>query len=199
MVGIDAVQRIDMQGDAAMRGQCLEEFAHQFGVECADLLGREIHVPDQEGPRRQIQRRAHLRIIHRQQEAAVTPDAALVAKRLRQRLTDGDAGILDRVVIVDMQVALGADGHVDQRMARQLVQHVIEKPDPGLIVIDPGAVEVHAHLDFGFRRLAGDFRLPHCLDLSRIPLPYTPLAPKAQSPAGALSGAEGGNPRADVT
>ena len=75
---------------------------------------------------------------------AIAADAALVAQRLGQRLPKGDAAILDRVVVVDVQIALGAHGDVDQRVARQLVQHVVEEADPGLHVIKAGAVKVDA-------------------------------------------------------
>lgn len=47
---------------------------------------------------------------------------------------DGDAGIFHRMVIIDMQVTLNLDIHVDQRMAAQLVQHMIENPTPVEIV-----------------------------------------------------------------
>lgn len=56
MVAVEPVQRVDMQGDAAVGAECLEELTHQFGVECADAAGGEIHVPDQEGPRREVER-----------------------------------------------------------------------------------------------------------------------------------------------
>ncbi len=47
-------------------------------------------------------------------ERGVARDAAPVAERLGDSLADGDAGILDRVVIVDMKIALGLDVHVDE-------------------------------------------------------------------------------------
>jgi hypothetical protein len=45
-----------MQRDAAMGRQRLEELAHQLGVEGADLGRGEVDVPDEEGPRRQVER-----------------------------------------------------------------------------------------------------------------------------------------------
>jgi hypothetical protein len=60
---------------------------------------------------------------------------ALVAKRLGKRLAERDAGILDGVVVVDVEVALRADGQVDQAVAGELVQHVVEEADAGLAVI----------------------------------------------------------------
>src|SRR5690606_20315448 len=49
MMVVRAVDVLDMQRDAGVLGERLEEFAHQLGVEGADLRGGEIHVPDEEG------------------------------------------------------------------------------------------------------------------------------------------------------
>ena len=166
MVAVQPVQRIDMQRDAAMGRQRLEELAHQLGVERADLRRRHLDVPDQVGPAGEIQRGAHQRIIHRQKARAIPHDPALVAQRLGQSLAQRDAGIFDRVVIVDMQIARRPHGHVDQRMPRQLVQHVIEEPDAGLVVIDTRPVEVDLDRDIGFRRLAADAGTAHVLSPS---------------------------------
>ena len=143
-----------MQGDAAVHRQRGEKLAHQFGVERADLRRGEIHLPHQIRPSAEVQRGAHQGVVHRQQAGAIAADSALVSQRLHQRLAERNAGILDRVVVVDMGVALGLDGEVDQRMPRQLVQHMVEEPDPGPVVVLPGAVEVHGDLDRGFRGLA---------------------------------------------
>src|ERR1044071_3781443 len=56
--------------------------------------------------------------------------------------TTEDAGILGRVVIVDVQVALGAQRDVDQAVARELLQHMVEEADAGVDVVLAGAVEV---------------------------------------------------------
>ena len=46
------------------------------------------------------------RLFHRQREVAVAADARLVAQRLPQRLAQADAHVFDRVVLIDVQVAL---------------------------------------------------------------------------------------------
>jgi hypothetical protein len=62
------------------------------------------------------------------------------------------AGVLDGVMLVYMQVALGPDVQVDQRMARELFEHVVEEADAGLDVVQAGPVEVDGDVD---RRLGG--------------------------------------------
>ncbi len=161
VMAVDPVDLIDMQRDPAMGAQRLKELADKLGVEGPDLGRGHLDRPHKIGPPRQVERGAHLRIVHRQMTLAIAADPALVAQRLRQRLTQRDAGILHRVVVVDMKVAGGAHGHVDQRMTRQLVQHVVEEPNAGLVVIDPGPVKIDLDRDIGFGRLAADLRLAH--------------------------------------
>ncbi len=46
--------------------------------------------------------------------------------------------------------------HVDQRVAAELLDHVIEEADPGGHVVGTGPVEVDLDEDIGLCRLAGD-------------------------------------------
>ncbi len=95
---------------------------------------------------------------------AVAADAGAVAQRLGEALAQHDAGILGGVVIVDVQVALGAQGDVDQAVAAQLLQHVVEEADAGLDVVLAGAVEIDgggdARLLGGARHVGAAVRRP---------------------------------------
>jgi hypothetical protein len=91
----------------------------------------------------------------------IAGDALHVAERLLDRLAKRDADVLGGVVVVDMQVALGLDGHVDAGMPRQQIEHVVEKADPGVDPGRAGAVEVDGDLDVGFLGGALDLRLTH--------------------------------------
>ena len=46
-------------------------------------------------------------------------------------------------------------------MPRQLVEHVVEKPDPGAVVVLPRAIEVQLDLDGGLGGLSRKRRLAH--------------------------------------
>jgi hypothetical protein len=58
---------------------------------------------------------------------AVAANAAFVAQRLLDRLAQGDADVLDGVMGVDVQIALGFDLQIDQAVAGDLIEHVIEE------------------------------------------------------------------------
>ena len=96
------------------------------------------------------------RLFHRQREVAVAADARLVAQRLPQCLAQADAHVFDRVVLIDVQVALRSDRQVAGRVLGQQRQHVIEEADAGGDLRLAGAVEIQFQLDRGFRRLAVD-------------------------------------------
>ncbi len=51
----------------------------------------------------------------------IAGDAAFVAERFQDSLTKRDPAILDRVVLVDMKVALRGEVDVDPRMPRELL------------------------------------------------------------------------------
>ena len=57
----------------------------------------------------------------------VAGDALHVAERLTDRLAQRDAHILHRVVEIDVQIAFRLNLQVDEGMARDLVEHVVEK------------------------------------------------------------------------
>ena len=142
-------KRLDMQRDAGIHREGLEPLADQLGVEGADLVAPELRLEHQERPAGHVDRDARQRLVHRQVHVGIAGDALHVAERLLHRLAERDADILGGVVVVDMQVALGLDRDVDARMARQQVEHVVEKADAGRDRRRAGAVEVDRDLDVG--------------------------------------------------
>ena len=101
VVAIVAVERLHMQRHAGIHGKGLEPFAHQFGVELADLGAREVHFPDEEGAARDIDCRAGQRFIHGQETIGIAADALAVAQRLGKGLAQGNACVFRGVVDLD--------------------------------------------------------------------------------------------------
>ena len=81
---------------------------------------------------------------------ALSPSACL------NRLAEADADVFDRVVLIDVQVALGADREVDHRVLRQQREHVVEEADAGGDVGLAGAVEIERERDLRLGGLAVD-------------------------------------------
>jgi len=94
-------------------------------------------------------------------DIAVTADPGAVAEGLADRLADGDGAVFRGVVLVHMKIALDAAGDVDQRMAAELLDHMVEKADPGGDLIGSRAVQVDLHGDVGLVSLADDRGCAH--------------------------------------
>jgi hypothetical protein len=101
------------------------------------------------------------RLVHRHQRLAVAPDAALVANRAGESLAEDDADILGGVVIVDMQVALGVHGQVEQRMPGEGGEHVIQEADPRFKLDTTRPIQAEGQGDVGLGGRAGDLGGAH--------------------------------------
>ena len=76
-------------------------------------------------------------------------------------LAERDRYVFGRVVIIDVQIAFGAHRDIDQRVARQLVEHMVKETHAGLIVIAATAVEIDLDRDVGFGGGAGQGAATH--------------------------------------
>jgi len=154
MVIIDPIERLDMQRDAGIHGESLKKFAHEVRVEFADLAVMEGRAEDEEGASGHIQRDTRQRLVHRQQAIGIAGDATQITKRLTDRLAEHNARIFHRVMLINVQVALGFDLDVDEAVTGDLVEHVIEEADTGLDRSLSRSVKIDGRLDLGFARLA---------------------------------------------
>ena len=109
MMAVRAVERLDMQRQAAVDANAWKNSRTSSTSKVADLLRSEMDAEHQERTPGDIDRDAGQGLVHRQQAVGVARDAALVAERLAQRLAERDADVLDGVVVVDVPVALGAN------------------------------------------------------------------------------------------
>ena len=76
------------------------------------------------------------------------------AERLAQCLAHRQPGVLDGVVLVDVQVALAVNIQVDQAVAGDLVEHVLQEGHADGEARLAGAIEIDGDLDLGFQGVA---------------------------------------------
>ena len=88
-----------------------------------------------------------------QRRAGITEPAhpGAVTERLVERLAKRDRDILHGVVGIDPQIALAGERDVDQRVARECGEHVVEKSDSGGHGRGAGAGDRDAAVDRGLR------------------------------------------------
>jgi len=160
-MGILAPQIVDVQGHAGVVDQAVEEFAEQVDIEGTDHCPREIDMHFQAGTAGEVDYDSRQCFVERHVGMPVAGQPFLVAPGLGQCLTEGDADVFDRVMGVDMQIALCLDIEIDQAMAGDLVEHVVEKRNPGGKFALAGTVEIETHGNLRLQRVACDFGLPH--------------------------------------
>jgi hypothetical protein len=135
-----------------------KEFLDKLHVECADFRAAILGVVRDGGPAGEIDGHVGEGFFHRKHEKAVTPDAAFVADGLRDRFTQADADVFHRVVIIDVQIALGVHGEIEEAMPADVVEHVIKETDARGHIHFTRAIQIDRQLDLRFLGIAADDR-----------------------------------------
>src|SRR5262245_40224426 len=154
MVHVSAVVQHHMQGHGRAGGDGAPELLGQFRGEGAEVLAGYVGLPDTQGPTAEVDRCRDQRLVHGHGGGAVTADPVLVGQGLLESLAEADTNVLHGVMGVDVQVALGPDGQVDQAVSGQQRQHVVEEADAGGRGRGTGSIEVEVQLDGRLARLS---------------------------------------------
>ena len=102
MVRVVAVEGLQVHAGPAVHGEGVVELLEELGVELADLRRLEGHLPDQVGAVRQVDGAAGQGLVHRHIGVAEPADALEAVEGLHDRLAEHNAGVLHRMVGVDM-------------------------------------------------------------------------------------------------
>ena len=70
------------------------------------------------------------------------PTRAAVAKRIAKRAPQHNPDILDRVMVIYMQIAISLDREIEESVAGETLEHVIEERNAGLRLAASGTVEL---------------------------------------------------------
>jgi uncharacterized protein len=150
-----------MERDASRRRKAVEPVFDQLRIPFAETRHIERDLPNEIGPPRDVERAAGKCFIHWRISRAVPHNAALLAERLQNGFPNGDARVFGGVVLINVQIAHRLDRKINQRMARQLFEHVIKEPDAGRDRILSRAIEIDLDIDRRFVRLAVDRACAH--------------------------------------
>lgn len=132
------------------------EVLHQLGGKVADALASERAIELNGGTTGEVEDGASKCFIHGNIGVSVPRDERLVAKGFAECLAEDDSDILDRMVVVYVEVAGGLHSELQPAVPREQVQHVIQEPDACLVVV-ARCIRVEVDLDtdgcFGSRAL----------------------------------------------
>lgn|SRR5690554_720341 len=161
VVRVFALQVVDVQGRLGVIHKALEEFAGQVDVKVADTGAGEGHVVVQPRTTGEINHDPGEGFVERNVGMPIAAQAGLIAQCGGKGLAKRDADVFDRVVVVNMGIAVTVDVKVDQAVAGNLVEHVIQKWHAGVDALAAGAVEIDGYTYAGFVRVAGNVSGTH--------------------------------------
>ena len=131
-----------MKGDAAVGGESLKKFRHEFGVELPYFGFRQIHIEHKKSAAADVDNTLRQSLVERYAGIGKPPDAFLVTQGFRKGFPEGNPHIFHGVVKIDMGIPFGFYGDIEKTMAGHLGQHVIQVRDGGVDVVFPGSVQV---------------------------------------------------------
>lgn len=130
----------NMEGDSGMGREGSKKFADALGREFANLVATPIDIENKDASAAHVEGHEHERLVHGSRRRPVPLDG-LVTEGLGEGLAEDDANVLDRMVVVDVEVAFAGDTDIDLPMEGKLLEHVVEKPNAGGDVPPRPAVE----------------------------------------------------------
>src|SRR5262245_51465910 len=86
-----------------------------------------MHVVDEVGSPRKIDYCTRQRLVHRNISSPVANDTLFVSQGVREGHAQTDGSVFDRMMIVDLEIAFAGYFKIEQAMAREEFEHMIEK------------------------------------------------------------------------
>src|SRR5689334_5895932 len=126
-----SVQHLEMNVRTSATSKAFEEIVNEFGLEIANQACPHLSVDYCSGTAAEIHCRHSQGFVHRHDKVAGAHDAPFICQRLFKSLSQRDTNIFHGVVLIDIEVATGLKFQVKCSVAREQLQHMIEKTDPG--------------------------------------------------------------------
>ena len=136
----------------AVRENEFERVLDELERQAAGPFAAERQVDDGIRTAADVDDRVGERLVHRDRALPEAGDPGSIAERLGERRAEDEGDVLDRVVLVDLEVAVGADGEVEQAVVGERAEQVIVEPDAGVDRPVALAIEPERDRDVGLAR-----------------------------------------------
>ena len=156
-MGVAPSTKLEMQRDRRRMDERAPELFSELRLEgrVAQWPGLlQVDVVMKIGAAGEVERDLDESFVERHRDRREAADAHLRAQRLAERLAEDDAGVLDRVVCVHLEVAPGLHVQIHAPVPAELRQHVVEERQARGCDRLPGPVELEDDDDFGLPRRA---------------------------------------------
>ena len=146
--------------DICTRSRCeaVEEVVHQLRLQVADHAHAHFQINDGVRAATEIDGGHGQRFIHRHDEVASAVDPLAIAEGFEHRLTQHDADVLDRVMLIDVEIAGRSERQVEAAVPCEQLEHVVEEANPGPHVVAALTVNGQRPRDLRLGGLAIEFR-----------------------------------------
>ena len=121
---------LDVEVHTSAVRQALEEMQEHFGWHLANFLSLELCIPYEPGATAEIETYLTQTVVHGK-AISIALYATFVANCLSKAFAQGQSGILDRMMLVDVKVAIAGDVEVYVTMTRYLFEHVVKETKTG--------------------------------------------------------------------
>src|SRR5690606_5977962 len=161
VVRVLALEVVDMQGDQRVISKALEKFPCQVDIEATDVRAGKGYVVEQARATGEINHHPRKGFIQRHIGVPITAHAGLVSGCSGKGLTQCDADIFDRMVVVNVNITIAMDVEIDEAMPGDLVQHVVQKGYTGVDGLAARAIKIDGRSHAGFLGIAGNVSGTH--------------------------------------
>lgn len=143
-----------MNGHGRGHGEGAIEFLEQVRVHFANTLACECHIPREIRATGDVDNHLRQCLVERNQRMPEAGNAALVAQSLGKSLAEGNSDVFNRMVSVDVQVALTPDFQIEPAMFGKRREHMVKEADAAVQIGTALTIKMECNRDVGFAGLA---------------------------------------------
>ena len=140
---------LDVEVHACSIAETLEDMQEHLCGHFFNFISMELGIPYKPRTTSKVECYLAKTVVHRQR-VAVSFNSSLVAKCLQDTLAKCKGGVLDGVMLVNMQITIGMHHEVNHSMLAYLLKHMVEETKSGRDVTLSCSVEVDAHMNVSF-------------------------------------------------
>jgi hypothetical protein len=153
MMGFIAVYLAEMYVETTFNGYGTEELLKKLDLEIADhhmLLARNEH---HERPAAKVDGSLAKGLIHWNGRKTVASDTLAVAQSLIESLSEHKPYIFNRMMVIDIKIAVSLDGEIYQRMLFEKIKHMVEETNARIDGALAASIEIEAQGNPGLLRV----------------------------------------------
>jgi hypothetical protein len=145
-----AVHDYGVQVCSGVVSKASKEIFEQFNLEIAYMHNVDLQIEEQRGTAAQVNGDDGKGFVHGLDEVAGAIDAEAVSQCLREEVTQDDADVFDRMMLVNVEIAMSRKGEIEGAVLGEKLQHMVEEADASRDLVTARAINVERSRDLRF-------------------------------------------------